>query len=297
MNGLAITEHELSIPANTDHPQLAATLRLPAAESGSPPQRRPAIIVLHGFGSTRQAPNVTVPATLYAQWGYVALSFDMPGCGQSGGAPGHVLCLDQVAATRAAIDWLSQREDVDASRIAVSGTSFGAAVALYTTGVDARIKAVVAAGGWGNGARKLRGQHPGPGAWEKFLALLEQGKAMKARGETLKVHRFDIVPIPPHLRIGLPENALMEFPIDTAQSIYDFRPDDVIAAIAPRPVLFLHASVDSVTPTSESIAMFQIARPPAELHLFTGVDHFMLGERNARVQDTLAGWLRMHFPV
>ena len=89
----------------------------------------------------------------------------------------------------------------------------------------------------------------------------------------------------------------MEFPIDTAQSIYDFRPDDVIPAIAPRPVLFLHASVDSVTPTSESIAMFQIARPPAELHLFTGVDHFMLGERNARVQDTLAGWLRMHFPA
>ena len=52
-----ITEHELSIPAGSDHPQLSATLRLPATAAGSPPQRRPAIIVLHGFGSTRQAPN------------------------------------------------------------------------------------------------------------------------------------------------------------------------------------------------------------------------------------------------
>jgi pimeloyl-ACP methyl ester carboxylesterase len=103
MSKQGITEHELSIQAGSDHPQLAATLRLPATEAGTSPQRRPAIIVLHGFGSTRQAPNVTVPASLYAQWGYVALSFDMPGCGQSGGTPGHVLCLDQVAATRAAM--------------------------------------------------------------------------------------------------------------------------------------------------------------------------------------------------
>ena len=169
---------------------------------------------------------------------------------------------------------------------------------LYTAGVDTRVAAVISAGGWGNGERKLEGQHPTPGAWDKFKRMLEEGREQKAKtGTTLMVHRFDIVPIPPHLRIGLPENALMEFPIDTAQSIYDFRPDDVIPAIAPRPVLFLHASVDSVTPTSESIAMFQIAHPPAELHLFTGVDHFMLGERNARVQDTLAGWLHMHFPA
>ena len=227
--------------------------------------RAHAVLLLHGFGSNKSAENVLGPCAEIEGMGYITLRFDMPGCGQSGGTPGHVLCLDQVAATRAAIDWLSQREDVDASRIAVSGTSFGAAVALYTTGVDARIKAVVAAGGWGNGARKLRGQHPGPGAWEKFLALLEQGKAMKARGEMLKVHRFDIVPIPPHLRIGLPENALMEFPIDTAQSIYDFRPDDVIAAIAPRPVLFISTTDDRLVPPEESIELFNRAGHPKRL--------------------------------
>ena len=84
--------------------------------------------------------------------------------------------------------------------------------------------------------------------------------------------------------------------MDTAQSIFDFRPEDVIPNIAPRPALFLHAAPDSVTPTDESIEMFRRAKPPAELHLFHGVDHFMLGEGNQRVIDTLRGWLRENFP-
>ena len=89
----------------------------------------------------------------------------------------------------------------------------------------------------------------------------------------------------------------MEFPVETAQSIYDFRPEDMLPKLAPRPLLLLHAAHDSVTPTSESIELFRRAQPPTELHLFHGVDHFMLGERNPRVTDVLRGWLAAYFPV
>ncbi len=111
----------------------------------------------------------------------------------------------------------------------------------------------------------------------------------------MTVSRHDIVPIPPHLRSGLPAGAIMEFPVETAQSIFDFRPDDVVSNIAPRPILFLHAAPDSVTPTYESIEMFRRAKPPAELHLFHGVDHFMLAENNPRVTELLRGWLNTNF--
>ena len=276
--------------------RLSGVLHLP--EGTAPGERRPGIIVLHGFGSNKSAPNVTTPASMYAAWGYVALRFDMRSCGESAGEPGRVLCLDQVEDTRSALTWLAGRPEVDPARIALSGTSFGAAVAVYTAGVDARVAAVVSAGGWGHGERKLRGQHPTPEGWARFTRMLEEGRAHRQRtGAPLMVHRFDIVPIPPHLRTGLPPTAVMAFPVDTAQSIFDFRPDDVVAQISPRPMLFLHAAPDSVTPTSESIEMFQRARPPAELHLFHGVDHFMLGEANPRVTETLRAWLATYFPL
>ena len=276
--------------------KLSAVLHLP--EGHQPGQKHPAIIVVHGFGASKDAGNVTVPASLYAQWGYIALRVDMRGCGESEGTPGHVLCTDQVEDVRSAISYLAQRPEVMADRIALSGTSFGGAVVLYTAGVDKRVAAVISAGGWGNGERKLEGQHPTPGAWDKFKRMLQEGREQKAKtGATMMVHRFDIVPIPPHLRGGLPPTAVMQFPVDTAQSIFDFRPDDVIGDIAPRPVLFLHAAPDSVTPTSESVAMFQRAKPPAELHLFNGVDHFMLSENNPRVNALLQAWLGNYFPL
>lgn len=263
----------------------------------APGQRRPAIIVMHGFGANKQAGNVTTPAAMYADWGYIALRFDMRGCGESEGEPGRVLCLDQVEDARSAISYLERRSEVLADRIALSGTSFGGAVAVYTAGVDARAAAVISAGGWGHGERKLQGQHPTAEGWARFKRMLEQGREHRSRtGKSLMVHRFDIVPIPPHLRAGLPASAVMEFPVETAQSIYDFRPDDVVANIAPRPILFLHAAPDSVTPTSESIEMFRRAKPPAELHLFNGVEHFMLAEANPRVTETLRSWLAQYFP-
>jgi len=275
--------------------KLSAVLHLP--EGHQPGQKHPAIIVVHGFGANKDAGNVTVPTSLYVQWGYIALRVDMRGCGESEGTPGHVLCTDQVEDVRNAISYLAQRPEVMADRIALSGTSFGGAVVLYTAGVDTRVAAVISAGGWGNGERKLEGQHPTPGAWDKFKRMLQEGREQKAKtGTTMMVHRFDIVPIPPHLRGGLPATAVMQFPVDTAQSIFDFRPDDVIGAIAPRPVLFLHAAPDSVTPTSESVAMFQRAKSPAELHLFNGVDHFMLSENNPRVNALLQAWLGNYFP-
>jgi|ERR1035437_1423753 pimeloyl-ACP methyl ester carboxylesterase len=260
-------------------------------------QRRPAIIMMHGFGTNKDASNVTKPVSMFVDWGYIVLRFDRRGCGESGGIPGLNLCPEHVEDTQAAIGWLAARPEVQSNRILLVGNSFGAALAVYTGAIDSRVAAVISVGGWGNGKRKLQGQHPTKEGWEKFIRMLERGREQRQKtGQSLMVHRYDIVPIPPHLRGSLPPTAIMEFPCETAQSIYDFCPDDVVAKIAPRPVLFFHSAPDSVTPTSESIEMFQRAKPPAELHLFHGVDHFMLAEGNARVTETLRGWLTENFP-
>ena len=261
-------------------------------------ERRPAVLVLHGFGSRKDAGNVTGPTNMFINWGYVVLRFDMRGCGESEGLFGHLLCLDQVEDTRAAITFMESRPEVDPDRIAVVGSSFGAAVAVYTGGVDERVAAVISSGGWGNGERKFRGQHPGDDAWQKFTDMLERGrKHREETGEPLYVDRYEIVPIPEHLRANMPAGSVQQFTADTAIGMMEFTAEDVIGNIAPRPVLLLHSSVDSVTPTEQSIEMFKRAGQPTDLHLTADTDHFMMAESNTRVINIIQDWLAKYFPV
>lgn len=287
-------EEDVVIPSGDLN--LAGVVHVP--DGLAPGERRPAIMVLHGFGSRKEAPNVVRPTALFASWGYVVLRFDMRGCGESDGRFGHVLCEDQVEDARAAVTFLRTRPEVDPERIAVAGSSFGAAVAVYAAAADPRIAAAVSSGGWGHGERKFRGQHPTPEAWSAFVAMLEEGKRRKREtGESLMVDRHAIVPVPEHLRRNLAEGSVAKFTAETAQSMFDFNAEEVVGSIAPRPLLLLHSSVDSVTPTEQSIEMFKRAGQPTDLHLTADTDHFMFAESNERVIRILGDWLDEYFPA
>ena len=261
-------------------------------------EQRPGFLVLHGFGSNKESPGAVVIAEQLTKWGYVCMRFDFRGCGDAEGEHGYILCLDQVADTSNALTYMASRPDVEPKCVALVGSSFGAAVALYTGGADERVAAVVSCGGWGDGARKFRRQHPTPEAWSRFTNMLEEGRSHRERtGKSLMVPRYDIVPIPERLRGGLSKRSIMEFPAETAQSMYDFRADDMVEKISPRPLLLLHSAQDSVTPTQESIELFKRSKQPAELHLLADVDHFMFGEENPRVTQLISNWLARYFPV
>jgi dipeptidyl aminopeptidase/acylaminoacyl peptidase len=276
--------------------KLAGALQLPRGRKAR--ERRPAFLVLHGFGSNKASGGTTAVAKLLAGLGYVTLRFDMRGCGESEGTRGRVICLEQVEDTKNALSFLATRPEAEPARIGVIGQSFGAAVAVYTAGVDRRVAACISSGGWGDGAKKFRRQHASPEAWAKFTALLEEGKRHRERtGRSLMVPRYDIVPIPPGLRGNLAQGSIMEFPFEVVESMYAFTANDVVGNIAPRPLLLLHSSNDSVTPTEQSLDLFARAGQPTDLHLIAGVDHFMFAEGNTLVIDLLRDWLEKHFPL
>jgi dipeptidyl aminopeptidase/acylaminoacyl peptidase len=275
--------------------KLAGVLHVPDGDAARP---RPAFLVLHGFGSNKDSGGTVATARLYASLGYVALRFDMRGCGESEGPRGRVICLEQVEDTKSALAFLAGRPGVDPQRIAVSGQSFGAAVAIYTAGVDPRVAACVSSGGWGDGAKKFRKQHASPEAWKRFTDMMERGKRERERtGKSIMVSRYDIVPIPPGLRGNLSQNSIMEFPFEVVDTMYAFTANDVVGKIAPRPLLLLHSSNDSVTPTEQSLDLFARAGQPTDLHLIADVDHFMFAEGNTLVINLLRNWLEKHFPA
>lgn len=265
---------------------------LPAGE------KRPAILVLHGFGSNKESGSCLWPARTFAEWGYITLRFDMRSCGESDGEKNHIICLEQVEDTKNAITFVQGLPEVDADRVGLIGSSFGAAVTVYTAGVDERVAAAISSGGWGDGERKFRGQHVGDEAWAKFTDMMDRGRKHRAEtGEPLMVPRYEIVPMPDHLRQNLAPGSVMMFPADTAISMNEFKADEVVGNIAPRPLLLLHAAEDSVTPTEQSIEMFKRAGKPTDLYLAAEVDHFMFYEDDPRIIGILRDWLNRYFPV
>jgi dipeptidyl aminopeptidase/acylaminoacyl peptidase len=287
---------EQNVTFMSDGLKLSGVLCLP--DDVKPGEKLPAVICLHGFGSNKQAANVQIPCKMFNQWGYAALRFDMRSCGDSEGEFGHILCLDQVSDTRNALTFLTSHPNIDSARIGVLGSSFGAAVALYAGSIDERFGCVISSGGWGNGERKFRGQHPTPEMWTKFTEMLEEGaRYKKIHGKSMMVDRYDIVPVPDRMRHHILEKSVDMFPVDTARSMFDFKAEELIHKLAPRPLLLLHSSVDSVTPTEQSIALFERAGKPKDLHLFNETDHFMFAESMPRVRAVVKDWLNVYFPL
>jgi uncharacterized protein len=281
----------------SDGLRLSGLLHIPADLNKG--ERRPAFIVMHGFGGSNQGGQGAWAARALAQWGYVCLQFEFRGCGESEGERGRILCLEEAADASNAISYLECRPEVDPKRIALCGSSLGAAVAIHAAGTDGRAAALISQGGWGNGERKFRQQHTGP-EWNRFMKQLTDGiRQRETTGQSLMLPRYDIVPVPPRLReyISKDPKSSMEFPAETPLSMFLFQPEEMIGRISPRPVLLLHGATDSVTPATESMELFKRAKPPVELHLIDGADHFMFAEENQRVVNLVREWVDRYFPV
>ena len=128
--------------------------------------------------------------------------------------------------------------------------------------------------------------------------MLKEGREHRAKtGKSLMVPRYDIVPIPPHLR-----NNLAATPSTRSRR----RPRRACSISAPttwsaglRRVRCCCCTPPTIRsrPTEQSIELFKRAGQPTELHLISDADHFMFGEGNTRVWDLLRGWLGDYFPA
>jgi uncharacterized protein len=71
----------------------------------------------------------------------------------------------------------------------------------------------------------------------------------------------------------------------------------VIGRIGPRPVLILHSAGDRVCTSEEAFSLARLAKPPVELHLMDGANHFLFVDADSRVGFILRNWLDRFFPV
>lgn len=119
---------------------LAADLYVPKDADG----KFPAIAVSGPFGAVKEQCSGLYAQTM-AERGFLTIAFDPSFTGESGGKPRYMASPDiNTEDFQAAIDFLSNHEQVDAERIGIIGICGWGGMALNVAALDTRIKATVA---------------------------------------------------------------------------------------------------------------------------------------------------------
>lgn len=103
----------------------------------------PVIVMGHGLGSVREM-RLDAVAERFVDAGYACLVFDYRHFGASTGEPRQVLDIGrQLADWDAALDYVRDHVDLDPTRIAVWGTSFGGGHVLEVAAANSDVRCVV----------------------------------------------------------------------------------------------------------------------------------------------------------
>ncbi|HZB23936.1 MAG TPA: alpha/beta fold hydrolase [Gaiellaceae bacterium] len=146
---------------------LATTLYVPVTHG----ERSPAVMLFHGLGGNRQ--SLDRVATLLAQRGYIALSVDFRGHGQSGGLFTAIGARELLDIARLREAWLPTNAPVDGDKVGAWGISLGGGAALRAAGEGTPFKAIEVVETWTDLYEALVPQDlPKTGAIFQFLGAV-----------------------------------------------------------------------------------------------------------------------------
>ena len=282
--------------------KLVGDIYLPAHLRAS--ERRAGIVLCHGYTGVK---DLYLPdnARVLAEAGYMALTFDYKGWGESGGPRSRLSPHGRVTDVQAALTFLSTLPEVEGERLGLYGTSYGGATAVWTAAVDPRVKCVVSVVGVGDGARWMRSLRR-PDEW---FDLLERARADRVKraltGASELVDRSEIL-LPDRQSAELAAAArranpaaVNTIPLEYVDETLAFNAEWVVDKIAPRPVLFVTTDGDRLVPPQESQALYARAGEPKRLVVLKGYGHYEVYTEPAfgEVMSAAVAWYREHLPA
>ena len=243
-------------------------------------EKRPGVVCCHGYSGMKDVYLLPVPERL-TENGYISLTFDHRGFGKSEGVRARNILMEQVRDIRNSMTFLQQQPQVDPERIGLYGTSFGGSNVAYTAAVDERAKCIVAvAAATGNGRCLLKSLRR-YGEWLSFLKVLEEDRVRRVlTGESKRVDFEDIFPFDPHSSAVLKEEINPAklypegFPLENADSILEYCPEEVVHKISPRPICFIHSGNDAVAPVEGIVRMYEKAGDPKKMVIIPNARHY-----------------------
>ena len=220
----------------------------------------PGVILCHGIPSGIVDPadgGYPLLAKTVSAEGFAVLTFSFRG---SGASQGNFNIAGWSHDLEAAIDYLWGLPEIDDAQISVVGFSAGASVSIYVAAQDKRVSAVVACA-----------------CPSSFSAISETKKPQ----DTVDYFR----------QIGIIRDP--GYPQSTEKWLSDFRKINAlhcVADIAPRPLLLVHASGDSVVPLHNAERLYQKAGEPKQIVVLEGSEHRL--RRHEKAVSEIICWLK-----
>ena len=153
---------------------IATSLYVPF-EHAPHPGRFPAVMLFHGLGGNRQ--SLDRIATLFAQRGYISLTFDFRGHGESGGLFSGLGARELLDVARLREGWLPANAPVDGDKVGGWGISLGGGAALRAAGEGTPFKALEVVETWTDLYEALVPQDlPKSGAIFQFLGAVPSSR-------------------------------------------------------------------------------------------------------------------------
>jgi uncharacterized protein len=211
----------------------------------------PAVIVFHGAGSQKE--NHADYARAAVAHGFVALTFDNRGHGETEGSlgPGVIADLQKLAR------FVAERPEVDERRVAVRGSSMGGLLAIHMAAASDAVAAAVAIC---------------PASELMLLTSVRPVAAGRppAPGSYLEAMQIDAT-------------ALVAW-------LEEHEVGDAVERLGGKPLLLIHAKGDEQVPYQHSEELYARAAEPKRLVLLEGGDH-RSAQHDAELQGESLRWL------
>jgi dipeptidyl aminopeptidase/acylaminoacyl peptidase len=195
------------------------------------------IIFLHGLGTNRSDMTPKVPFLYHA--GYNILLFDLRAHGESEGKY-TTLGYHEVKDLIGAVKYLSEKPELDSTKIGVYGISMGASIAINGASKDHRIKAVVADSTFANAKNTIA----------KYAKLFSH------------IPKYPLVP----LVIWISE-------LRAKCRYSDVDPIKQVSNVSPTALFLIHGEIDERVHFYDSRDLYEKAKDPKEIWIVQNAGH------------------------
>jgi dienelactone hydrolase len=257
--------------------KLKGLLRLP--DEGSGPW--PGIVQGPGWLGLHDAKLYERYHRSFTDAGYAVLVFDYRGFGDSEGERGLILPLWQADDIRNGITYMQTRREVDPKRIGLFGSGgTGGALPIYVAALDRRVKCVVSNYAFASGKEWLHSMRR-EYEWLELLQRLDtdrKKRVLEGRSEMVSPREELMVATPERKQTEVKKDVDSRIPervpLRCAEAIMEFIPEDYVALISPRAVLFISTEGDATTPEDQTFRLYEKAGRPKKLILQKETSHY-----------------------
>ncbi|EOU8151147.1 TPA: UilS family quorum-quenching N-acyl-homoserine lactonase [Escherichia coli] len=241
-------------------------------------EKNPVIILCHGFCGIR---DILLPqfAEAFTRAGFVTITFDYRGFGDSEGERGRLIPEMQIDDIVTVINWAKEQPFIDEERVGLWGTSLGGGHVFGAAVKGGGVKCIVSQLAFADGEKNIT-HHMSSEEKKEFISTLEKLDAVKKASGREKFVSITRVLNDNESKKFFEENRTqypnmdIKIPFLTVKEMLDYKPVQYAAQVTC-PSLIVVAEKDTVNPKEQGIELYNsVMHEDKQLYFVNDAKHY-----------------------